>query len=259
MKIVAIVNQKGGVGKTTTAVNLSAALCEMDKKVLLIDLDPQANTTSGIGMEPQPGMSLYPVLIEEKHIKEQIQKTSYANLSLISSEIDLAGVEIELAELDNPISKLKETLDPVRYDDTYDYVIIDCPPSVGVLMTSALVAADGIVVPVQCEYYAMEGVTKIMDLVSKMENLNPTLTICGVIMTMFDARTRLSQQVVADVREYLGDRVFETVIPRSVRISEAPSFGEPITKYDNMGIGSRNYRALAEEFIQRTEAVQAEA
>ncbi|MEM9444662.1 MAG: ParA family protein [Verrucomicrobiota bacterium] len=259
MKIFAIVNQKGGVGKTTTAVNLSAALTELGKRVLLIDLDPQANTTSGLGMEAQQGMSLYPVLISEKAIEDQIQRTPYADLDIITSEIDLAGVEIELAALESPIHRVKETLEPMRSNESYDYAIIDCPPSVGILMTSALVAADGLIIPVQCEFYAMEGVTKIMDLVSKMEALNPSLSICGVIMTMYDARTRISQQVVADVREYLGNMVFETVIPRSVRISEAPSFGEPITKYDQWGIGSRNYRALAEEFVQRLEGVQAEA
>ncbi|MEM9400398.1 MAG: ParA family protein [Verrucomicrobiota bacterium] len=253
MKVIAVANQKGGVAKTTTAINLSAALAELGKRVLLVDLDPQANATSGLGMNPDPGSSLYPAMIKKRTIHQQIQSTPHMNLYMVTSEIDLAGCEVELAQLDEPLGRLKEILEPVRQDAEFDYIIIDCPPSVGVLMTSALAAAEGVLIPVQCEFYAMEGVTKIMDLISKIKPINDKLLIFGVVMTMFDVRTKLSQQVVADVKEYLQDRVFQTIVPRSVRVSEAPSFGQPITQYDRDGIGSKTYRKLATEFIARAE------
>jgi chromosome partitioning protein len=253
IKVTAILNQKGGVGKTTSAINLAAALGESGKRVLLIDLDPQANATSGLGLTPEEGKSFYPALIGERNASELIQATAYANVSIIPSEIDLAGCEIELARMENPLMKVRDTLQSVRSSDNYDIILIDCPPSLGVLMTNALAAADGLLIPVQCEFYALEGIQKLLDLLTRMRvpEINPTLQIVGIFMTMYDARTRLSQQVVADVKQHLPDHIFETIIPRSIRLGEAPSHGQPITVYDSMGVGATAYRDLAKEFLKR--------
>lgn len=253
MKIIAVCNQKGGVGKTTTAVNLAAALAEKGHPVLLIDLDPQANATSGLGLEKEPGQSLYPALIGACPVTNQIRETSIPGLSIISSEQDLAGCEIELARLDQPLHQLTRVLDPLRNSGHFHCAILDCPPSLGILMTSGLAAADSLLIPVQCEFYALEGIGKMMELIQHFRNggINPRLEILGVLMTMFDARTRLSQQVVEDVRHHFGDKVFRTIIPRSIRVGEAPGFGKPITVYDPQGVGAFSYRNLAAEFLER--------
>ncbi|MDZ4787774.1 MAG: ParA family protein [Blastochloris sp.] len=253
MKIVAIANQKGGVGKTTTAVNLSAALAESGHKVLLIDLDPQANASSAAGCPAQDNMSIYSCMIGSTPIHDKIQASPYNNLSIITSEIDLAGCEVEIARLENPLGRLREVLEPLRHDPAYQHVILDCPPSLGILMTNALAAAEGLLVPVQCEYFALDGISKILDLLNRIKNqgVNPNLELVGVALTMFDARTRLSQQVVNELKQHLPDKIFTTIIPRSIRLSEAPSFGKPIMAYDPSGVGSQSYRLLAQEFIQR--------
>lgn len=252
-QVIAISNQKGGVGKTTTSVNLAAALAEKGHSTLLIDMDPQANAASGLGISVEPGSSFYPVMIGETEINEQIQSTRYENLYHIPAETDLAGCEIEIAREERPLDKLKGILQPLRDENAFEFILLDCPPSLGVLMTSSLAAADGLLIPVQCEFYALEGITKILDLVKKMQNqgVNPDLYIIGVLMTMFDARTRLSQQVVEELQQFVPDKVFQTIIPRSIRISEAPSFGQPILDYDPHGVGATAYRNLAEEFLQR--------
>lgn len=254
MKVIGIINQKGGVGKTTTAINLSACLAEKGISSLLIDLDPQGNATSGLGVTPQPRASLYPALIGECEARQLVQETTYSHLYLIPSEIDLAGCEIELARMENPLLRLREIMEPLQQDSTFEYIFIDCPPSLGILMTNALVAAEGLLVPLQCEFYALEGIQKIFDLTSKMLNLNPQLQILGVLMTMYDTRTRLSQQVLEDVQQHLPDKVFETIIPRSIRLSEAPGFGQPITVYDKHGLGAAAYHQFADEFLRRVKA-----
>ena len=253
MRIVAVVNQKGGVGKTTTAIHLAAGAAEAGRRVLLVDLDPQANATSGLGLETIPGRSLYPVLLGQARAVEMLQPARQANLQVLISELDLAGAEIELASLENPLLRVREALAPLKQDPAFDLVVLDCPPSVGLLMTSALVAAEKILVPVQCEYFALEGVGKILNLIEKIREggLNPDLAILGILLTMYDARTRLSQQVSDDLRQHLGARVFQTIIPRSVRLAEAPSHGKTIYEYDPSGAAAASYRQLTSEFLGR--------
>lgn len=249
--VVCIANQKGGVGKTTTAISLAAALAEGGACVLLVDLDPQGNATTGLGLRVDKGdPSTYAVLIDGMAVSAATRATEVAGLDLLPSGLDLAGAEIELVPLFARESRLRHALEGVR--DRYEVVIVDCPPTLGLLTVNALVAADLVLLPIQCEYYALEGVGQLMhtlDLVRR--NLNEPLTLAGVVLTMYDGRTRLSQQVVEEVRRHFGAQVFRTVIPRSVRLSEAPSFGEPITTFDPASRGARAYFRLAGEFAER--------
>jgi chromosome partitioning protein len=253
MKIVAIANQKGGVGKTTTAVNLGAALAESGKRILLIDLDPQANATSSFGLQDVKDISLYEPLLGEVSITEKILPTQREGLFIVPADLDMAGAEVEIARMPNHLTRLAETLKPLQTDQTFDFVFLDCPPSLGILMSNALAAADELLTPIQCEYFALEGLVKIVRLIEQVldSGANDRLELGGIVMTMFDARTNLSQQVVADVRKHFGERVYETVIPRSVRLSEAPSFGKSILEYASSGPAAQAYRALAREFIKR--------
>ena len=251
MKLFAIANQKGGVGKTTTAVNLSACLAEKGKRVLLIDLDPQANATSAIGFESGPGNSIYPALIGYAKVEDKIAVTQYKGLSLVPGDLDLAGAEVEVARLEDHLTRLRGVTRAMLAQNAFDYAFLDCPPSLGILMTNALAAADQLIIPLQCEYFALEGLSKIVHVIDQIRAVNPTLTIAGIVMTMFDGRTNLSQQVVDEVRNHFKKLVFQTIIPRSVRLGEAPSFGKPIIEYDPNGIGATAYRALTVEFLNR--------
>jgi chromosome partitioning protein len=253
MKVVAIANQKGGVGKTTTAVNLSAALAEKRTRVLLIDLDPQGNATSSFGLQGLEGQSLYGALLGEEPVTEKVLPTRLENLFIIPADLDLAGAEIEIARMPDHLTRLAQALTMLRTDKTFDYVLLDCPPSLGILMTNALAAADELFTPIQCEYFALEGLVKIVRLIERIRTsgANRELELGGILMTMFDGRTNLSAQVVAEVRQHFGARVYETVIPRTVRLSEAPSFGKCILEYEANGNGARAYRALAAEFLRR--------
>lgn len=252
-KVIAIANQKGGVGKTTTVVNLAAALSELKKTVLVIDLDPQANATSGLGLARQQGTSLYSVITGTSDIADIIQGTPYDGINIIPAELDLAGAEIEIARVENHLGVIRSILDRVLTAGVFDFVIMDCPPSLGILMTSSLAAADGIIVTMQCEYYAMEGLSVITNLIEQFRTngVNPDLQLEGILMTMYDGRTRLASDVVQEVRTHFGDKVYETVIPRNVRISEAPSFGQPVIYYDPSSRGAEAYRSFAAEFVRR--------
>lgn len=261
MKINAIANQKGGVGKTTTAVNLGAALAEQGQRILLIDLDPQGNATSSLGMQDFEGETLYEPLLGQAAIAEKILPTRLERLFLVPADLDLAGAEVEIARMPDHLLRLAQTLQPLRADSAFDFVLLDCPPSLGILMSNALAAADEILTPIQCEYFALEGLVKIVRVVEQVRDsgANPNVQIGGILMTMFDSRTNLSSQVVTEVRQHFGDKVYATVIPRTVRLSEAPSFGKTILEYDKSGAGARAYRALAEEFTRRQAPVPAPA
>ncbi len=245
----AVVNQKGGVGKSTTAVNLGACLGELGKQVLLVDIDPQGNASSGVGVQKNVAQGcMYDVLIEGRAMEEVIISTAIAGLDVAPATLELAGAEIELVSAMSREYRLKGALEKIQ--DRYDYILIDAPPSLGLLTINALSAATAALVPIQCEYYALEGVSQLMSTVKLVkDHLNRDLEIGGVLMTMYDARTNLSQQVVEEVRRYFGEKVFQTIIPRNVRLSEAPSHGQPITLYDQQCRGAQAYRELARELI----------
>ncbi|AUG55999.1 ParA family protein [Acetivibrio saccincola] len=252
-KVIAVANQKGGVGKTTTAVNLSSCLAYKGKKVLLVDIDPQGNATSGLGVDKKSTKgSTYDVLINEESMERVLVDTPIENLKLCPSNIDLAGAEVELVSSISRESRLKASLKEIK--ENYDFVIIDCPPSLGLLTLNALTAADTILVPIQCEYYALEGLSQLMETVKLVQkHLNADLDVEGVVLTMFDARTNLSIQVVDEVKKYFKNKVYRTIIPRNVRLSEAPSYGLPIILYDAKSKGAECYLDLAEEVIEYSE------
>jgi chromosome partitioning protein len=251
-RTIAIANQKGGVGKTTTAVNLAACLAEAGHRTLLIDFDPQANATSGLGLEKLPGGSVYEVLLGEKPLASLVVATSYARLEMIPSEVDLAAAELDVARQENYLQQFQRSLQPLKTEPTYAFILIDCPPSLGILTLNALAAADSVLVPLQCEYYALEGLSVILRVIEKLRDsaAAPQLQLEGILMTMFDGRTNLSQQVAADVRRHFGAKVYQTAIPRTVRLSEAPSFGKPIIAYDAHSAAANAYRRVAVEIVQ---------
>jgi chromosome partitioning protein len=251
--VIAVANQKGGVGKTTTAVNLAASLAAAEQKTLIVDGDPQGNATSGVGVQSADLTStLYDVLIGATRIEDVVQKSVHFNLlDIVPATPDLAGAEVELIETENRGLAMRRALDSVR--DQYDFILIDCPPSLGLLTLNMLGAADSVLIPLQCEYYALEGLSQLLNTVHRIQHgVNATLGIAGVLLTMYDARLNLSRQVATDAREYFGETVFETVIPRNVRLAEAPSFGKPILLYDVASIGAKAYMGVAREVIART-------
>ncbi len=253
-KAIAIFNQKGGVGKTTTNINLGASLALLGKKVLMLDIDPQGNTTSGMGISKRNlEYTVYELLIENDFPTEKaIMHTSVEGLDLIPGSVDLAGAEIELVVLEGREKRLKRAIDKVR--GQYDYIFIDCPPSLGLLTLNSLTAVEGVLIPIQCEFYALEGVSQLISTINLVrQNLNSSLEIEGVILSMFDGRTNLSAQVVQEVKKYFGSKVYSTVIPRNIRLAEAPSYGLPITEYDPKSKGAEAYRAFAHEFLKRSE------
>lgn len=254
-KVIAIANQKGGVGKTTTAVNLSSCLAFKGKKVLIIDIDPQGNTTSGLGVDKKSiNKSIYDVLINDETIENALMNTALENLKICTSNIQLVGAEVELVSVISRETRMKVAISSIR--NNYDFILIDCPPSLGLLTLNALTAADTILVPIQCEYYALEGLSQLMNTVKLVQrHLNPALDVEGVVLTMFDARTNLSIQVVEDVKKHFKNKVYRTVIPRNVRLSEAPSFGLPIILYDEKSKGAECYLELAQEVIDYSEGV----
>lgn len=254
-KVISLINQKGGVGKTTTSINLSASLAILGKKILLIDLDPQCNATTGIGLNKGDiEKSIYNVFNETETIENTIIKTKYKNLYVLPANINLAGIDIELEQTQNTQTtskseRLKEHINKIK--DNYDYIIIDCPPALGIITTNALTASDSVIIPVQCEYFALEGITQLLKAIMYTQaNLNPNLTIEGVLLTMLDARTNLGLEVVEEIRSYFKDKVYNTIIPRLIRLTEAPSHGKPIIAYDPKSRGSEAYLNLAKEVIK---------
>ena len=251
-KIIAIANQKGGVGKTTTVVNLAAALSARKRTVLVVDLDPQAHATLGLGLEKCPGVSLYPVLLGEKQIADVIQPTKWSCLNVIPSEVDLAGAELELSMREDRLEMIKNALAPVKESGAFDYIILDCPPSLGIVMTSSLVASDGVLIPIQAEFLAMDGLALITGSIERIRSAaNPSLELNGIVFTMVNSVAKLTQDVINEVRGHFGDKVYETLIPRNVRVSEAPSMGTPVVFLDPRSKGAESYKAFAWEFMAK--------
>ncbi len=253
-KIIAVANQKGGVGKTTTSVTLSTILAKKNKKVMLIDADPQGNATSGIGLEKEMGKSIYEVLVDEVSINETLLDTKIKNLKVCPSNINLAGAEVELVSMMSREQRLKEKLEEVK--DKFDYIIIDCPPSLGLITLNSFTAASTVLIPIQCEYYALEGLGQLINTINLVKkHLNKELEVEGALLTMYDSRTNLSNQVVKEVKKYFGDKVYKTVIPRNIKLSEAPSYGMPISIYDPKSKGAKSYEKFVKEFLKNNEAV----
>ena len=252
-KIISVANQKGGVGKTTTTINLSTMLAKKGKKVLLIDADPQGNATSGVGAEKEVEYSTYDILVSDVEIVQALEKTIIKNLLVCPSNINLAGAEVELVSMMSREQRLKEKLEEIK--DKFDYILIDCPPSLGLITLNAFTASDTVLIPVQCEYYALEGLGQLLNTINLVKkHLNKNLEIEGALLTMYDARTNLSNQVVKEVKKYFGDKVYKTVIPRNVRLSEAPSYGMPITEYDPRSKGAKTYEKFTKEFLKINDA-----
>ena len=251
-KVITVANQKGGVGKTTTAVNVSTILAKKNKKVLIIDADPQGNATSGLGLEKEVEKSVYDVLVNDVSILDIMQKTSIKNLQVCPANMNLAGAEVQLVTQMSREQRLKEKLDEVK--DEFDFIFIDCPPSLGLITLNAFTAADSVFIPVQCEYFALEGLGQLLNTINLVKkHLNKSLEVEGAVLTMYDSRTNLSNQVVKEVQRYFGDKVYKTVIPRNIKLSEAPSYGMPITIYDSKSKGARAYEKLARELIKNND------
>jgi chromosome partitioning protein len=250
---VAVANQKGGVGKTTTVINLAACVAETGPTVLVIDLDPQCNATSGFGLEKRPNASLYRALLGDGNLDALIQPTTVEGVNIIPSELDLAGAEVDVARMDQYLHCIRKTIQPIIASGVFSYVLLDCPPSLGILTMNALAAADSVLIPLQCEYYALEGLAVILRLVEQLREsgANPDLRVEGILMTMYDGRTNLATQVIEEVRKHCPHLIYASVIPRTVRLSEAPSFGQPIIQYDAHSSGARAYRSFAAEFLDR--------
>ena len=248
-KIISVANQKGGVGKTTTTINLSTMLAKKGKKVLLIYADPQGNATSGVGAEKEVEYSTYDILVSDVEMVQALEKTIIKNLLVCPSNINLAGAEVELVSMMSREQRLKEKLEEIK--DKFDYILIDCPPSLGLITLNAFTASDSVLIPVQCEYYALEGLGQLLNTINLVKkHLNKNLEVEGALLTMYDARTNLSNQVVKEVKKYFGDKVYKTVIPRNVRLSEAPSYGMPITEYDPRSKGAKSYEKFTKEFLK---------
>ena len=251
-KVIAIANQKGGVGKTTTVVNLAAALSARRRTVLVVDLDPQAHATLGLGLEKQQGVSMYSVLTGAAAIADVIQPTKWPNLNVIPSEVDLAGAELEFGMREDRLTMIRDALKPVRESGAFDYIILDCPPSLGIVMTSALVSTDGVLIPIQAEFLAMDGLALITGSIDRIRaGVNPSLELNGIVFTMVNSVAKLTQDVMEEVRGHFGDKVYETVIPRNVRVSEAPSMGTPVVFLDPRSKGAEAYKAFAWEFMAK--------
>ena len=247
-KIISLANQKGGVGKTTTTINLGTLLAKKGKKVVIIDADPQGNATSGVGAEKDVELSTYDVLVNDINVEDAFQETKIKNLKVCASNINLAGAEVELVAMMSREHRLKEKLDTIK--DKYDYILIDCPPSLGLITLNSFTASDSVLIPVQCEYFALEGLGQLLNTINLVKkHLNKDLEIEGALLTMYDIRTNLSNQVVKEVKKYFGDKVYKNVIPRNVRLSEAPSYGMPITLYDPKSKGAKSYEKFAKEFL----------